>query len=78
VRRSKPWFGPAPFINPMTGIRSPIWPLSWQGVVVMFALILGLGMAKWGPDHVRGAIAAALVVVAFAVIVYLTWDRDPD
>jgi hypothetical protein len=62
----------------MTGFRSPIWPRTWQGVAVTLGLVAGLVMLKLEPDRPRGAIAFALIVVAYGAIVYLTWGRDED
>jgi hypothetical protein len=62
----------------MTGFRSPIWPRSWQGIAVTLALVAGFVMLKLEPHRTQGAIAFALIVVAYGVIVYLTWGRDED
>jgi hypothetical protein len=78
VRRDKPWFGPAPYVSPITGLRYPIWPRSWEGGVVVFAFFVGLGLVKAVHDPVRGPIAGCLVMVACLVIGCLTWSSDPD
>jgi hypothetical protein len=71
VRRDKPWFGP------MRSIGKAAVPLCWEGYAVTVAFLLGFLSMRLVDDPNRRAIATALLVAAYGVIVFLTWE-DPD
>lgn len=71
MRRNKPWFGPIPSIG------KAVIPVSWEGYVVTLAFVLGLGLLQLEVDRIRRSIAMALIIAAYAVVVFLTWE-DPD
>ena len=61
----------------MPWIGKAMVPVSWEGYAVTVAFVLGLGLLKLVDDLNRRAIAVALLVAAYGVIAFLTWD-DPD
>ncbi len=52
-------------------------PLCWEGYAVTIAFVLGLGLSKLVADPNRRSIAMALLVAAYGVVVFLTWE-NPD
>lgn len=76
MRRDKPWFGPMRW-TPSPLFWKPISPVSWEGWTVTVALIAGLVSLKLEPDPIRRGLAFSLMVVAYGVVVALTWaDED--
>jgi hypothetical protein len=61
----------------MRSFGKAIIPLTWQGYAVTVAFLLGLGLLRLEADLARRSIATALVVVAYAAVVILTWG-DPE
>ena len=72
MRPNKPWFRPIPSFFKVAA------PVTWEGITVTVAFVLGIGLLRLVDDPVRRAIGLALLAIGYGAVVILTWSKDPD